>query len=107
MKARTPEASAEHLAKVLGIGVRTARRFKACGEMPFALVVMWAVLAEGDLGIADPAFQGWRLRHGQLFSPEGTAFRPGEIASIPLRMQQVSSMQKALSEPRQLMLTCS
>jgi hypothetical protein len=105
--ARTPEASAALLAEALGISLRTARRFKAAGRMPFAYAVVWAILAEGDLGIADPAFSGWRVRDGQIYSPDGVAFRPGEIAAIPIRHQQLAHLTRQLEQPQQLLLCAS
>lgn len=102
--ARTPEASPGHLARALGISERTARRFKASGQMPFAYAVVWAVLAEGDLGAVDPAFKGWRIERGRIVAPEGYGFRPGELLAIPLRMQQIAHLEREAREPRQLLL---
>ena len=99
-----PDASAEHLSSVLGVSVRTARRWKAAGRLPFAYAVVWAVLGEGDLGAADDAFAGWRVRDGQVISPDGNAFRPGEIAAIPIRHQQLAHYERELQQPRQLLL---
>jgi hypothetical protein len=103
----TPDVSAEHLAQACGISVRTARRYKASGSMPFALAVLWAVLGEGDLGAVCPQWRGWTLRDGQLFAPEGYGFRPGEVRAIPIRNQQLAHLEREMTQPRQLLLCAS
>jgi hypothetical protein len=104
MSCPTPDASPELLSQALGISIRQARRYKAAGRLPFAYAVVWAVLAEGDLGVIDPAFAGWTIRDGQVYAPEGYGFRPGELRAIPLRNQQLAHLERELSQPRQLML---
>lgn len=101
---KTPDVSAEHLARGLGISVRQARRYKAAGHMPALYGIAWALAIDGDIGAVFPAWRGWRLRDGQLWAPEGYGFRPGEIAAIPLRAQQIAHLSRELQEPRQLAL---
>jgi len=107
VNAPTPDVSAELLAESLGVSTRTARRFKAAGVMPFAYAVVWAILGEGDLGVADQAFEGWRLRDGRLHTPDGWAVAPGEVLSIPIRNQQIAHLQREATQPRQLLLCAS
>jgi hypothetical protein len=47
-----------------------------------------------DLGCFDPAWKGWRIRDGQLISPEGWAATPGEILALPLMRAQIASYQR-------------
>lgn len=35
-----------------------------------------------DLGAVDPAFTGWNLFRGELYTPEGLHYRPGDIQAI-------------------------
>lgn len=102
--APTPDVSAEHLARGLGISLRTARRYKAAGEMPAVYALAWAIAVDGDLGAVFPTWRGWSMRDGQLWAPEGYGFHPGEVRAIPLRAQQIAHMTRELSEPRQLCL---
>ena len=48
----------------------------------------------GDLGCLEPAWKGWRIRDGQLISPEGWAATPGEILALPLMRAQITSYQR-------------
>jgi hypothetical protein len=47
-----------------------------------------------DLGCFDPAWKGWRIRDGQLVSPEGWVAIPGDILAIPLMRAQIASYQR-------------
>lgn len=100
--AETPDVSAGHLSRALALPLRTARRYIARRRMPFALAFLWRVLIEGDLGQVSDEWRGWTLARGELISPEGIAFRPGEVLSIPIRQQQLAHLKLELAEPRQL-----
>jgi hypothetical protein len=100
-----PDASAAAVAAALGLPLRTVRRYKAAGTLPFPWAVVWAVKGLGDLGAVDPAFRGWIVRQGQIFAPEGYGFTPGELSAIPIRTQQLRALERERAEPRQLMLT--
>lgn len=49
----------------------------------------------GDAGGLDPSFRGWKIEHGEMISPEGWRFSPGEIMSMPLLRQQLAAYQAA------------
>jgi Phage protein len=51
------------------------------------------ILAE-DLGCFDPAWKGWRIRDGQLISPEGWAVSPSDVLALPLMRLQINSYQR-------------
>lgn len=55
---------------------------------------------EGELGAVAAAFAGWRLdaRHGELVSPEGWRFTPGEIRAIPFRYGQIRGLQRQVRQ---------
>lgn len=67
---------------------RTRRRWQKRG------IPARARALAGDLAAIDPAWAGWILRRGELVSPEGLCFRPGEVLSIPLRIQQVRALER-------------
>ena len=47
-----------------------------------------------DLGCFDAAWKGWRIRDGQLLSPEGWAVCPGDVLAIPMMRAQITSYQR-------------
>lgn len=59
---------------------------------------------KNDLGHLDPAWEGFVIQNGILFTPNGYRYPPGFIYSIPIRMQQVSHLQRELETPTQLLL---
>ena len=81
---------AHEIARICRVDVATARRWKRGATTPPAAALM---ILRADLGCLDPAFQGWRLRDGQLVSPEGWTASPGEVLSIPLMRAQIASYQ--------------
>jgi hypothetical protein len=92
---------ARELASLTGASERTARRWIATGRMPAALALAVSLLASGDLGTVWPEWRGWRIVRGELTSPEGWTFRPGEIAALPLLEAAHREAQRALAEPAQ------
>jgi hypothetical protein len=82
--------SAEEIATRCGVDLATARRWKrGATRIPRTAV---AVLL-GDLGAIDPHFRGWKIEHGEIISPEGWRFGPGEVLSLPLLRQQLAAYQ--------------
>ncbi|MGH7144764.1 MAG: DUF3653 domain-containing protein [Planctomycetota bacterium] len=71
-----------------GVSVVTLRRWKRTGRLPRWAIILVAILS-GELEQVDPAFAGWLIRAGELISPEGWRFTPGEIRSIPFLYGQV------------------
>ena len=82
--------SAEEIARRCRVNVATARRWKrGASQMPETA----AMILADDLGVFDAAFTGWRIRDGQLISPEGWAASPRDVLSIPLLRAQVAAYQ--------------
>lgn len=63
-----------------------------------------ATMPIDDLGEYDPAFAGFRIRNGQICTPNGYCYPPGYLYSIPLRQQLIAELQRELETPRQLLL---
>lgn len=82
---------ADEIARRCRVDVATARRWKRGVRCPPRTALM--ILLE-DLGCFDPAWKGWRIRDGQLISPEGWAASPGEILALPLMRAQIISYQR-------------
>jgi Phage protein len=82
---------AGEIARRCRVDVATARRWKRGARCPPATSLM--ILAE-DLGCFDPAWKGWRIRDGQLLSPEGWRVSPGDVLALPLMRLQIVSYQR-------------
>lgn len=57
--------------------------------------------SEYDLGRIDSAWNGWRLRDGQLYAPLSAAvigYRPGEVRAIPIRLQEIAAYRRTVRE---------
>jgi hypothetical protein len=81
---------AELIARLCKVDVATARRWKRGATRPPETAKM---ILSADLGVFDPAFTGWKLRDGQLISPEGWSASPGDILALPLMRAQIASYQ--------------
>lgn len=92
---------AEELALLTGMSLRTARRWKATGRMPASFALGLALLRDGDLGVLDPEWRGWRLIKGQLYTPDNWGFRPGELVAVPILYQLRDELQRKLKQPQQ------
>ncbi len=88
--------AAERIARLTGVHLSTARRWKRTGKHPRWLAPFLALVLEGELAPIARAWSGWRLRDQYLISPEGWRFTFGEIRSIPFLHAQVRSYQARL-----------
>jgi hypothetical protein len=72
------------LAELIGAHVTTARRWLRSRQVPRAVAAALMVLRFGDLGAISPDWEGWSLREGVLWSPEGDGFSPPQVRAAPL-----------------------
>lgn len=79
--------SAEELADLTHSHVTTARRWLRARELPPVVGRCLTVLRTGDLGGLSAQWNGWTLRGGQLISPEGSTFTPGDVRAGPLHAE--------------------
>jgi hypothetical protein len=104
MGASMPELygiSALLIAGLVGVHPDTARRWKRAGRVPAAVRELLRLRLDGDLGLVDPRWSGFRLVRGELFTPEGDRVGPGDIRAIPFRRQQLAELQRLALDPRQ------
>lgn len=87
--------TSDALATITTTSVRTARRWKREGLAPRWVIRLLNVLLRGELAEISPAWDGWTLREGKLYSPEGSAFTPNEIRALPLRLQEMREHERA------------
>lgn len=90
-------------ARLCGVTVRQVKRWEAGqARTPPAALALVRLVGGGDLGQVSPAWCGWRLVRGQLFSPENVGFAPGEVRALPLLYGQLATLtasQAAASPP--------
>lgn len=77
--------SAEQIADLTRVNVRTARRWKADpAHIPAPAAKLLSILLGGELGEIDRAWRGWRLVRGRLVSDrDGMDFGPAEVRAAP------------------------
>jgi hypothetical protein len=92
---------AEWIAKVCGCHITTARRWKRGEEPPLAALTIIRLMSTGDLGWLDEAWRGWRIRDGQLFSPDDVPHTPGDVQGTFWYRQLVNHYQKLQRLPAQ------
>lgn len=94
------ELGVMEIAASCAVSIDTARRWKRHGRLPLGMHRLLELTRLGELGAIARAFAGWRLdaRHGELVSPEGWRFSPGEIRAIPFRYGQIRGLQRQVRE---------
>lgn len=64
-----------------------------------ALVILRQAVT-GQVPGMDGAWQGWRFYKGELCSPAGDSYRPGEVMAIGLQHQRVKALEAQVRELR-------
>ena len=88
--------AAEQLARLTRSSLRTVRRWRAAGMIPAWAHDLLTLLLDRPLGMLCAGWDGWHLRTGALQAPNGWEFSPGELLSIPLRLQQLRALELEL-----------
>ena len=91
----------EVIAEVCRIHVTTARRWKKGEQPPFSALQLLKLHRDGEIGVVDLKWAGWRLHNGLLISDDGTSFTPGDVRSIPFLRMQIDSYQRDQRSVRQ------
>jgi hypothetical protein len=68
---------------------------------PFTALQLLMLYNDGEIGVVDLKWAGWRLHNGLLISEDGSPFTPGEVRSIPFLRMQINSYQQDMRLPRQ------
>jgi hypothetical protein len=89
-------ANVDTLAQLTGAHPTTARRWKRLKALPRWLAILVRVVLEGELADVSAEFAGWCIRHGELVSPEGSRFTPGQIRALPILRQQLVAYRVSL-----------
>jgi hypothetical protein len=84
--------SAALLVHLTGAHRTTAARWKRNPRIARWLERLVRVCHQGELGEIDSTWSGWRLEGGELVSPEGWRFTPGQIRVIPFLHAQIRTL---------------
>lgn len=72
----------DQLQQITQLHPTTLRRYLRTNEAPPHIIRLIALYSQGILPSTEPAWNGWRLRAGNLSDPDGNEYTPGEIRSI-------------------------
>lgn len=89
------------LTAITHVQPRTARRWKRLRRIPRAYVRLIQLCVHGDLGTLAPAWSGFRLINGKLWTPENSSVTPGDVRAIPYRAQLIAELERTLAQPKQ------
>jgi hypothetical protein len=78
------------IAALCRVSLKTARRWKLGTACPPRSAIL---LLKADLGIFDPAWEGWTVRGGWMYSPEGWKSSPGDVRATNLQRSQIAIYQ--------------
>jgi ribosomal protein L24E len=93
--------STREIAEWAKVTDRTARRWKRGEEPPHAALQLIELKSTGNLGIVDPAWDGWLLKGKSLVAPHGEIFSRGDVLSLRFLAQQVAHLMSEARLPRQ------
>lgn len=94
---RAARLTPSEAAALAGIHRTTYARQEAGTARPSLALFRLLLVLAGDL--PDPAWSGWCFHRGELFSPEGVAFTPGELRAIPHVYALVAEQARQLGRP--------
>lgn len=91
----------ELLARLSGVSICTARRWRRRQRAPAAVVALLQIRYSGMLGLVSPAWHEWTLREGKLGNKDGHEYSPGEVWAIPILHQQVAVLEATVRQLQQ------
>lgn len=89
--------SAKEIARICGVSLKTARRWKKGTICPPRTALM---ILSGDLGYLSPEWRGWRIRGNEITSPYGWTISRGDALTVPLMHGQLSALRIDLANAR-------
>ena len=76
------------------------QRWLTTAKIPEAMYQLLDLLLNGSIARIHGAWSGWNIdtKTGDLVTPVGTTIKPGEVMSIPYRMQLLRHLQREIAE---------
>ena len=93
-----------YVAAVLGVPVRTARYWRRQGRMPEAFGRLWDIANDPDLGVINEQWRGYKLRDGNIITPEGRTVTPGDIRALPYTNDLLNYYRRREEAPAQYLM---
>jgi hypothetical protein len=86
------------LVRLCGVDVTTARRWHRGSNLPppYVLIYLNAKLL-GDLSFLDPAWRGWKLIDGHLWSPESWRISMSDVLASRLHEAQLREWRRQVA----------
>lgn len=82
----------KQIVEICQVDVTTARRWVRGATCPPQHVLLYLhARYYQDLGVIDPDWRGWKLRHGCLISPEGWQMTMGDVLASRLHEAQLAA----------------
>jgi transcriptional regulator with XRE-family HTH domain len=85
----------KHIAKVCGVSLKTAQRWKAGQSVPPKTALM--ILAR-DLGCFAAEWHGWTVNGEDLVSPDGWTINRNDALVVPFMHGQISALRQQVAE---------
>jgi len=80
------------LVRICEVDITTARRWRRGSNLPPPYVLGYVnAKTQGDMGFLDPAWGGWLLRQGHLWSPEGWRISMSDVLACRLHEAQLAA----------------
>jgi len=93
-----------HLVEICHIDITTARRWRRGSNLPppyvldFVNAKLW-----GDMSFLDPAWRGWVLRDGHLYSPESWRISMSDVLASRLHEAQLAAWRIEVRKLKELL----
>lgn len=85
----------KQIAQLCRVDITTARRWKRGAICPPEYILQYIkAKVEGDLSFLDPAWAGWIMRDGHLYSPEGWRISMSDVLASRLHEAQLAAWRR-------------
>ncbi len=91
--------SSEDDRAMVGVSRRTwARWRRGQARIPHAVLALIRILVHGELPQGGKNWEGWRFYKGNLISPEGHGYAPGNIRALPYLHALIAELQRCVCQ---------
>lgn len=95
------EISVKDLVAICHIDITTARRWRKGSNLPPSYMLDFINAKKfGDMGFLDPAWRGWRLIRGCLYSPESWEMTMSDVLASRLHEAQLAAWRNEVAKMR-------